>query len=143
MIWAKKLTIEQMNRMMNNSIEEQLGIEMVELGNDFIKAKMPVDHRTRQPFGVLHGGASVVLAESLGSFASYLTLKSEDRIAVGIEVNANHIRSVTQGEVTGIAHPIHLGKQTHVWEIKIFNEKNKLVCISRLTVAILHKTISE
>jgi 1,4-dihydroxy-2-naphthoyl-CoA hydrolase len=143
MIWAKKLTVEQMNRMMNNSIEEQLGIEMVELGNDFIKAKMPVDQRTRQPFGVLHGGASVVLAESLGSFASYLTLKSEDRIAVGIEVNANHIRSVTQGEVTGIAHPIHLGKQTHGWEIKIFNDKNKLVCISRLTVAILHKTISE
>ncbi|UCF65999.1 MAG: hotdog fold thioesterase [bacterium] len=143
MIWAKKLTLEQMNDMMKNSIEEQLGIEMVELGNDFIKAKMPVDRRTRQPFGVLHGGASVVLAESLGSFASYLTLKSEDRIAVGIEINANHIRSVTQGEVTGIAHPIHLGKQTHVWEIKILNEKNKLVCISRLTVAILPKKIDQ
>ena len=139
MIWSKKLSLAEINATLKNSIEEQLGIKIVEVGNDFIKATMPVDHRTRQPFGILHGGASVVLAESLGSFASYLIIKSEDRIGAGIEVNANHIRSVRDGIVTGIARPIHLGNQNHVWEIKIHDQKNKLVCISRLTVAILQR----
>jgi 1,4-dihydroxy-2-naphthoyl-CoA hydrolase len=139
MIWAKKLSPQEIDAFLSSSIEEQLGIKIVEVGNDYIKATMPVDHRTRQPFGILHGGASVVLAESLGSFASYLVIKSEDRIGAGIEVNANHLRSVREGIVTGIARPIHLGNQIHVWEIKIHNEKNKLICISRLTVAIIDR----
>lgn len=139
MIWAKKISLDEIDAFLKNSIEEQLGIKIVEVGDDYIKATMPVDHRTRQPFGILHGGASVVLAESLGSFASYLIIKSEDQIGAGIEVNANHIRSVSEGIVTGIARPIHLGNQLHVWEIKIRDQKNKLVCISRLTVAIINK----
>ena len=139
MIWAKKISLDEIDAFLKNSIEEQLGIKIVEVGDDYIKATMPVDHRTRQPFGILHGGASVVLAESLGSFASYLIIKSEDQIGAGIEVNANHIRSVSEGIVTGIVRPIHLGNQLHVWEIKIRDKKNKLVCISRLTVAILNK----
>ena len=139
MIWAKELSLEEIDSFLKNSIEEQLGIKIVEVGKDYIKATMPVDHRTRQPFGILHGGASVVLAESLGSFASYLVIKSEDRIGAGIEVNANHIRTVREGIVTGIVRPIHLGNQIHVWEIKIYDQKNKLVCISRLTVTIIDK----
>ena len=139
MIWAKKISLDEIDAFLKNSIEEQLGIKIVEVGDDYIKATMPVDHRTRQPFGILHGGASVVLAESLGSFASYLIIKSEDQIGAGIEVNANHIRSVSEGIVTGIVRPIHLGNQLHVWEIKIRDQKNKLVCISRLTVAIINK----
>ena len=139
MIWAKELSLKEIDTFLKNSIEEQLGIKIVEVGKDYIKATMPVDHRTRQPFGILHGGASVVLAESLGSFASYLVIKSKDRIGAGIEVNANHIRSVKEGMVSGIARPIHLGNQIHVWEIKIHDQKNKLVCISRLTVAIIDR----
>ncbi len=139
MIWAKKISLDEIDAFLKNSIEEQLGIKIVEVGDDYIKATMPVDHRTRQPFGILHGGASVVLAESLGSFASYLIIKSKDQIGAGIEVNANHIRSVSEGIVTGIVRPIHLGNQLHVWEIKIRDQKNKLVCISRLTVAIINK----
>ena len=139
MIWAKKISLDEIDAFLKNSIEEQLGIKIVEVGDDYIKATMPVDHRTRQPFGILHGGASVVLAESLGSFASYLIIKSEDQIGAGIEVNANHIRSVSEGIVTGIVRPIHLGNQLHVWEIKIRDQKNKLICISRLTVAIINK----
>jgi len=138
-IWSKDLTPEKLNQFAKNTIEEHLGIQITEIGDDYIKARMPVDQRTRQPFGILHGGASVVLAESLGSLASYLCLKSEDQIAVGLEINANHLRAVSEGEVLGWVKPIHLGKQLHVWEIKIFNSQEELVCISRLTVAILQK----
>jgi 1,4-dihydroxy-2-naphthoyl-CoA hydrolase len=138
-IWAKDLTPEKLNQFAKNTIEGHLGIRITDIGDDYIKASMPVDQRTRQPFGILHGGASVVLAESLGSLASYLCLKSEDQIAVGLEVNANHLRAVSEGEVLGWVKPIHLGKQLHVWEIKIYNSQEKLVCISRLTVAIVPK----
>lgn len=138
-IWAKDLTPQQLNQFIKKSIEGHLGIEIKEIGEDFIKASMPVDERTRQPFGILHGGASVVLAETLGSLASYLCLKSEDQLAVGLEINANHLRAVAEGEVSGWVKPIHLGKQLHVWEIKICNSQDELVCISRLTVAILQK----
>jgi 1,4-dihydroxy-2-naphthoyl-CoA hydrolase len=138
-IWEKKLTIEQLNNFSEYSIEEHLGIKVVECGSDFLKATMPVDKRTRQPFGLLHGGASVVLAETLGSIASYLVLPGENQIGVGIEVNANHIRSVSEGKITGIVKPIRLGNRIHVWEIKIFNENEDLICISRLTVAIVAK----
>ena len=99
---------------------------------------MPVDHRTHQPFGILHGGASVVLAETLGSIASYLCLKDPTKEqAVGLEINANHIRSVKEGFVYGKVTPIHIGRSTHIWEIRITNQENKLVCVSRLTVAIV------
>ncbi|KYP14252.1 hotdog fold thioesterase [Flavihumibacter sp. CACIAM 22H1] len=115
---------------------EHLGIEWEELGPDFIKASMPVDHRTKQPYGLLHGGASVALAETLGSVGAALTVDSAKFIAVGMEINANHIRSARQGRVVGITRPIHRGASTQVWEIRIEDEQGKLICISRLTVAI-------
>jgi 1,4-dihydroxy-2-naphthoyl-CoA hydrolase len=138
-IWKKECSIKKLNALTRQSIEEHLGIKMVEIGDDFLKATMPVDHRTRQPFGILHGGASVVMAETLGSLASYFVLESEERYPVGIEINANHIRAVSEGEVTGIVRPIHLGISTHIWEIRILDPDDRLVCISRLTVAILDR----
>ena len=116
-----------------------LGIEFTEVGEDFITAKMPVNERTRQPFGILHGGASVVLAETLGSIASFLTIDTEKFNAVGLEVNANHLRSVAAGFVTGICRPINIGRKIHVWEIKMFDDNRKMNCVSRLTVAIIDK----
>ena len=118
---------------------DHLGIEFLEVGDDFIKAKMPVDQRTIQPFGLLHGGASVALAETLGSVAANLCVDRETKMCVGLEINANHIRPVTNGFVYGIATPIHIGFSTQLWEIRIHNEQEKLVCISRLTMAILDK----
>ena len=140
MIWYNKnIGIENIASMGENNMAGWLGIEFVELGNDYLKGKMPVDHRTLQPYGLLHGGASCVLAETLGSIASSLVINTEQFICVGLEINANHIKSAREGFVTGIAKPIHLGSTTHVWDIRISNEKNALVCISRLTVAILPK----
>jgi 1,4-dihydroxy-2-naphthoyl-CoA hydrolase len=138
-IWRKSFNVGQLNSFSEYSIEKHLGITVVECGNDFLKATMPVDKRTRQPFGLLHGGASVVLAETLGSIASYLVLPGENQIGVGIEINANHIQSVREGTVTGIVKPIRIGNRIHVWEIKIFNDTEDLVCISRLTVAVVAK----
>jgi 1,4-dihydroxy-2-naphthoyl-CoA hydrolase len=138
-IWNKEFSIGNYNTLTRHSIEEHLGIKMVEIGDDFLKATMPVDHRTRQPFGILHGGASVVLAETLGSLASYFVLESEEQYPVGIEINANHIQAVSEGEVTGIVRPVHLGRSTHIWEIRILDLEDRLVCISRLTVAILDR----
>lgn len=138
MIWFKEVTPAQVNQIGNNTMCSHLGIEVVEIGTDFIKAKMPVDDRTRQPYGILHGGASVTLAETLGSYASHLVIDSSKYLAVGLEINANHIRKTTEGEVIGVAKPIHIGKSTHVWGIEIHNEKG-LVCTSRLTVAIISK----
>jgi 1,4-dihydroxy-2-naphthoyl-CoA hydrolase len=114
-----------------------LGIRFTEIGPDYIKATMPVDERHRQPAGLLHGGVSVVLAETLGSVASYLCIDVKKYTCVGLEVNANHMRPVREGLITGTCTPIHLGKSTHVWDIRIHTEKGKLVCVSRLTVAIV------
>lgn len=114
-----------------------LGIEVTEIGADYLKGKMPVDHRTTQPFGILHGGASVSLAETLGSIASSISVDQTKQYCVGLDINANHIRSVREGFVFGIAKPLHVGKKTHVWEIKITNEADQLVCISRLTMAVI------
>ena len=140
MIWHNKnIGIEQLVSMGENNMAGWLGIEFVELGPDFLTGTMPVDHRTLQPYGLLHGGASCVLAETLGSIASSLVIDIERFICVGIEINANHIKSAREGFVTGVAKPIHLGATTHVWDIRISNEKNVLICISRLTVAILPK----
>lgn len=120
------------------SLSEHLGIEIIEVGDDFVRARMPVDHRTTQPFGILHGGASVALAESLGSVASILTLDDPTtHRAVGLEINANHIRSVSSGFVYAKATPLHIGRTTHVWDIKITSEEEKLVCAVRFTVAII------
>ncbi len=112
-------------------------MEFTDLGENYIKATMPVDHRTKQPYGLLHGGASVALAETLGSVASAFVIDHEKYMCVGLEINANHLRGVKEGKVTGVVTPIHIGAKTHVWEIKISDENGKLCCISRLTVAIL------
>lgn len=133
------ITPEHVNKLNKNTIMEQIGIEAIEVGTDYIIARMPVDHRTHQPFGLLHGGASVVLAETLGSVASSLILEPQGKYCVGLEINANHLRGVRSGWVYGKASPIHIGRSTHVWEIKITNEEGKLVCISRLTMAVMDK----
>ena len=137
-IWFKKdITLADLGTLGKGTMSEHLGIEWTELGDDFFSGRMPVDHRTIQPYGLLHGGASCVLAETLGSVASALVIDPLQFKCVGIEINANHIRSARNGYVTGTARPIHIGRQTHVWEIRIADEREKLVCISRLTVAIV------
>lgn len=129
--------IRKLNEMNKGNMGECLGIRLTEIGSDYLKASMPVDHRTRQPFGILHGGASVVLAETLGSVASALVVDLSKFRCVGLEVNANHIRPVSAGHVTGTCRPIHLGGSTHVWEIRLHDDAGKLTCVSRLTVAVL------
>ena len=140
MIWFdKNISIEKLQGTGNNTMTEYLDINFIEIGNDFIKATMPVDHRTKQPYGLLHGGASCVLAETLGSVASHLIVDTSTHQSVGIEINANHIRSVKEGYVIGECKPLHIGSSTHVWDIRITNEEGKLICISRLTVSIIKK----
>ena len=140
LIWFKKdLSLADFTFLGKQTIADVLDIRFSEVGPDFLKATMPVDHRTHQPYGLLHGGASCVLAETLGSVASAKVIDPEKFICVGLEINANHVRSVRSGMVTGIATPIHIGASTHVWDIKIYDEREKLICISRLTVAILKK----
>jgi 1,4-dihydroxy-2-naphthoyl-CoA hydrolase len=139
-IWFEPgLTAAQLQPLSDNTMGQHLGMEFIEVGEDFLKGRMPVDHRTRQPYGLLHGGASVALAETLGSVASAFVVDRRQYSAVGLEINANHLRGVREGFVTGIARPLHLGKTTHVWDIRIYDEKEKLVCVSRLTVAIIKK----
>jgi len=139
-IWYnKELTIADFEGWSKNTLGEHLGIQFTELGDDYLKATMPVDHRTHQPYGLLHGGASAALAETLGSICSALMIDREKFICVGIEINANHIRSAKSGIVTGTCKPIHVGGSIHVWDINIIDEHNKLLCVSRLTVAILKK----
>jgi 1,4-dihydroxy-2-naphthoyl-CoA hydrolase len=139
MIWFREYKVQEINDRPKGHIGALLGIEFLEIGEDFISARMPVDERTRQPYGILHGGASVVLAETLGSVASSLVLDQEKQIGVGLEVNANHLRPVKSGFVTGLCKPLHIGGKTHVWEIKMYNDQNKMTCVSRLTVAIIPK----
>lgn len=137
-IWFNKdLSLEHFKHMGDGTMTEHLGFEWAELGDDFIKATLPVDHRTNQPYGLLHGGASCVLAETLGSVASAMVVDHSKFFCVGLEINANHIRSAREGRVTGIVKPLHLGNSTHVWDIRIYDEKEKLVCVSRLTVAVI------
>ena len=132
------VTLEALRARSRNSLDAHLGIEYTEIGTDYLCARMPVDERTRQPYGILHGGASVVLAESMGSVASVLRLPDPTtQRAVGLEINANHIRSVASGWVYGKCSPIHVGRTTHVWDIRITDEAGKLVCVSRLTIAII------
>jgi 1,4-dihydroxy-2-naphthoyl-CoA hydrolase len=139
-IWYNKdLVLADFATLGKDTMGDHLGIRFSELGENYLKATMPVDNRTRQPYGLLHGGASVTLAETLGSVASALVIDQSQFICVGQEINANHIRGVRSGLVTRITMPVHLGSSSHVWEIKIYDENEKLVCISRLTVAILKK----
>ena len=139
MIWHKLIDLKTLNELHRNTMQEFVGIEFTDIGDDYIKARMPVNERTKQPHGLLHGGANVVLAESLGSIACVLSIDSEIKTCVGLEVNANHLRAVRSGFVHGIAKPIHIGRSTQVWEIKIYDDNNKLTCIARLTNAILDK----
>lgn len=140
-IWFSEINLEAINKVSDKTMLQHLDIQFNDAGADWLQATMPVDHRTHQPYGILHGGASVVLAETLGSVASQLVIDSNKYMPVGLEINANHIKSVRSGLVTGIVKPIHLGSSTHIWEIKITNEKAQLTCISRLTVAILSRKI--
>ena len=139
MIFVTKPSLKQLNTSPTPSMVDHLGIEFTAIGEDFLEATLPVDHRTIQPYGLLHGGASVVLAETLGSVAASLTLDLEKQVCVGLEINANHLKAVRSEKVKGIAKPVHLGKSTQVWEIKIYNQANELTCISRITMAILDK----
>ena len=120
-----------------NTLGALLGLRITEFGEDFLRGTLPVDHRTQQAMGRLHGGASCVLAEELGSIGSILCLDPRVSYAVGLDINANHVRGVFKGDVTGTARPLHLGRSTHIWEIRIEDEEQKLVCISRLTVAVM------
>ncbi len=139
-IWFNKsVTLNDVRDFGKDTMANYLGIECVEIGEDFLKLSMPVNEKTKQPNGILHGGASCALAETVGSFASALTIDMEKYICVGLEINANHVRSAKDGIVTGHCTPLHLGKTTHVWDIKIYDESEKLICVSRLTVAILPK----
>ena len=139
-IWYNKsLKITDLGAIEPGTMAEFLGMEWTEIGDDYVKIKMPVDQRTKQPYGLLHGGASCALAETIGSVASQLVLDANKFICVGLEINANHVRSARSGFVTGIAKPLHLGGTTHVWDIKIYDDKEQLICISRLTLAILKK----
>jgi uncharacterized protein (TIGR00369 family) len=137
MIWKVKPSTEIIGtQYANKNMTDHLGIEFTEIGDDYIVGRMPVDYRTVQPYGILHGGASCVLAETLGSVGGSFCVEIGKQIVVGLEINANHIRPVSSGYVYGHASPLHIGKLTQVWEIKITNEKHQLVCISRLTLAV-------
>jgi 1,4-dihydroxy-2-naphthoyl-CoA hydrolase len=138
MLWRSPIDLAVLNAMPPN-IAQLIGIEFTAWDEESLSARMPVDQRTHQPFGILHGGASVVLAESLGSIASNLIIDSSKYIGVGLEVNANHLRPVKSGWVTGTCRAIHIGAKTHVWDIRIVNEAGKPVCVGRLTVAIVPK----
>ncbi|HZH68553.1 MAG TPA: hotdog fold thioesterase [Chitinophagales bacterium] len=138
-IWKIPVTAELLNKNTGDTMVTYLGIEFTEIGDDFIAGKMPVDDRTRQPFGILHGGAHVVLAETLGSTAANLVLEPGSSHAVGLDINSNHIKSVRDGYVYGVAKPIHLGNSTQVWEIKISDEQGSLLNISRLTMYVVQK----
>ncbi len=133
----KHVTAEYINGLCKGTMVEHIGIEVTEIGSDYLKGRMPVDTRTIQTYGILHGGASAAFAETLGSIAGVLTLDYEKEFCVGLEINANHVRSVRSGYVYGTAKPLHIGTKTQVWEIKIENESGELTCISRLTLAVL------
>lgn len=138
-IWFGNPTLAEIAALGAPSMVEHLGIEYTAIDDNSITAKMPVDHRTRQPFGLLHGGASVALAETLGSVAANLCVNPAQKVCVGLEINANHVRSVREGYVRGTTKPIHIGSSTQIWQIEIRDQREKLVCVSRLTVAVLDR----
>jgi len=135
-IFRQTITLDQLNALSKDTAIESLGIMFTEIGADYVRASMPVDTRTHQPYGLLHGGASVLLAETLGSMAGGLCVQ-ENQAVVGMEINANHVRGVRRGLVTGTARALHVGRNTHVWNIRIEDERGHLVCVSRLTLAVI------
>lgn len=139
MIFPPDLSLDYLNQMGKNTMTDFLDIRFTQIGEDFLEATMPVTDKTKQPLGLLHGGANVVLAETLGSVAATLTVDTSSQHCVGLEINANHLKSVRDGLVRGVTKPIHLGKKTQVWEIKIYNGHDELTCISRITMAIIDK----
>jgi len=141
-IWKNLKTVEELNSGRAGTLIERLGIEFTEISDNCIRATMPVDARTRQPYGLLHGGASVALAETLGSTGATMCIDHAEFLCVGQEINANHVRSARSGYVTGTARPVHLGGRSQVWAIEIVNEAGNLVCTSRLTIAIIRRTSS-
>jgi 1,4-dihydroxy-2-naphthoyl-CoA hydrolase len=139
-IWFNKsLALADFAHYGEKTMGDYLGMEWTEVGDNFLKLKMPVDDRTKQPYGLLHGGASCALAETVGSVASHFVIDPDKFICVGLEINANHVRGAKEGYVTATCTPLHIGASTHVWDIKIHDQREKLICISRLTVAILKK----
>lgn len=138
-IWHGQITLDLLQGLNPGTLSETLGIEVTDIGSDYIKATMPVDQRTKQPFGLLHGGASVALAETLGSIATWCLVDRNKFIGVGVEINANHLQKVTEGKVTGICKPVKTGGRMHVWEIKIYNDLSELCCISRFTCMVVPK----
>ena len=139
-IWFATPDLKALNGLNKNTLGESIGLEFTEVGSDFIVGTIPVDERTKQPFGLLHGGASVSLAETLGSVASMMVVDMEKFIAVGIEINANHIKAVMGGKVTGVCKALSVSGRTHIWDIKIYNEDKELSCISRFTCAIVPRS---
>jgi len=138
-IWFSSPSVEDLKARSANTLVEHIGVEYIEIGDDYIKARMPVDHRTIQPARILHGGASVVLAETLGSVAANQCIDPDRQMAVGLEINANHVRSVRDGYVTGTVRALHIGRSTQIWEIHIRDDQDRLVCISRITMAVLRQ----
>ena len=135
-LWKQPVTVQILTDIHRNTAVERLGIEFLEVGDDHLRARVPVDGRTRQPYGILHGGVSVVLAETLGSCGAAYAAPEGHR-AVGLDINANHLRSVTSGWVTGTARPVHVGRTTQVWQIDLHDEQGRPTCVSRLTMAVL------
>ena len=135
-IWKKDISPAILAKSHSDTATDHLGLEFLEVGDDFIRARVPVDHRTRQPYGLLHGGVSVVLAETIGSCGAHYSCPPDHR-AVGLDINANHLKSATLGWVTGTARPVHVGKSTQVWQIDMHNDAGELTCVSRITMAIL------
>ncbi len=138
-IWNGEITIDLLNNLGKNTLGEFFEMQFIEIGPDYLKATMPVINKTKQPFGLLHGGASVALAETIGSVASWCCVNRDLFIGVGIEINANHLISVTEGKVTAVCSPIKVGGKLHIWDIKIYNDKEELCCISRFTCMIIPK----
>lgn len=139
-IWYKNdYTLSELNALGNNTMAQTLGMEFIEIGEDYLKLQMPVNQHTHQPYGILHGGASAALAETVGSVASSMCINNEKQICVGMEINCNHVRPKREGNVIATALPLHLGATSHIWDIRITDEGNKLICVSRLTMAILKK----
>ncbi|HYH14430.1 MAG TPA: hotdog fold thioesterase [Flavisolibacter sp.] len=136
-IWFQTSSLEKLQERNANTLIDHLDIRFTEIGEDYLCAEMPVDHRTVQPLGLLHGGASVALAETLGSVAANLVVDRQKKVCLGLEINANHLKSAKSGKVTGMARPVHIGSSTQVWSIEIRNEAGQLTCISRITMAVL------
>jgi 1,4-dihydroxy-2-naphthoyl-CoA hydrolase len=138
MIWKSEINLDSLNNY-PEYLGSFLGIKFTDWSENSLTATMPINERTQQPFGILHGGASVVLAETIGTFASSLIIDTNAFVCVGLEINANHLRSVSSGEVRAVCIPVHVGNKTHVWDIRLYNDQDKIVCISRFTVAIIDK----